>query len=1319
MANRFYNFVDRFLRGTRVSSDAVNAQFDAVEDGFDRLPQGIESFADGRQIFAESVTHVGNAYSATTGDSRPAPLPGDRVVFVIPAGARNTGAATLSVDGSTPTQLIRANGGQLVPGDLSPGLANMAVYNPGGVGYGGVPPRWQLMAHAEAGRIVPTTGSVDKAHLTSALQRSIDDIVPVGAFSIVDRLLNVISLGGTNRNLTIPASTVKKDGTSVGFDNFIDEFDFRGAGVKVTRNAREVQVEIDGVDEDAVHDISQLEAFENAMRTSATLANNVTITPTAGHTAYAIPGNPVVPDASGDRELVFLVNAVGIDPASATIKLAALRALPTVEVGGTLVEGTNVIRFTNQGGARNDDNVYLIGWNAAGQFVFGADSATANGDNYILQIIDDRINATPFVTFPDAPEVMTGELDALSAIPSPADHDVGDIINYQGTLLELRESTEDPNILHGTIGTPTGTPAGFVRLELPDPDQLAQIQWRSPTAVSGVGNVSVRLEKSVLGASPPATLYARIVAQSRYTEDVVLDRLASNDTATLYAYRSRAGDSFADATAGQTATISFFTSEAFTAGTEFNVLEDDRWETLDTKQAYSPLNYAGLPQRLLDRIGNVYLDTNRLITAMTTSSVWTVNNVIAEALPGRVYAANQYMRLTGATRTAGQDGDRVYRVSPSDTDGVYYDAVLRWVPRHIPTIAGLVDGTAVDLTNTRNRITLTRTGDEGPTEAYAYLARDASNNWFAAYSEAGTHRFFINALTHNLPEAGASPIARELEDTTVGITITDTTRSFQQALTGFSVNSLTITDTEHGVLIIGATPRVAVGSTSQLALGAISDVREEVFLSDLRSGNAYLGSSSALEGQIISRVEIDNTSGDLLGWVRLRLARTSANAVGWYMDYEMTGSAASTTGSIQFDLEISFFPTDAPDETTGASIRDKLAALMGNDRLSAENLTGLAEYARLNFNALNRRVQIASLMGGATTDAERFSYDDLKDKPTISGAATPTAIASQAAFDALSPANGDLILPSVDVVHSVTTVTGGFAVMAAAVNPDRATQVGAFPTRTGGSGAFGTITPADNRIRRIISWSSTDSTPPLRDLTTIEFAAGTVPTAVSMTITPILAGGALGTPVSGAGTRLTSTGLTQHWSIAGLDGTYFQDGSSYRIDITLNAIMPIWPTMSMVTRTTLYMGFIYEWMGADWSRFGYQPMREEILDYTALNIAGTNAEGAVFTTIDAAFNTAIRSWTDRAEIGDYLLVFMRNTTHNRLGAAVIYWDGSDTPAGAFTMNSGGAEGTGLQTNDVKLDIRAPGAANPALSVFNNGLAANAYWLEFKVLGVRF
>ena len=166
-----------------------------------------------------------------------------------------------------------------------------------------------------------------------------------------------------------------------------------------------------------------------------------------------------------------------------------------------------------------------------------------------------------------------------------------------------------------------------------------------------MGNVSVRLEKSVLGASPPAAIYARIVAQSRYTEDVVLDRLASNDTTTLYAYRSRAGDSFSEATAGQTATISFFTSEAFTAGTEFNVLEDDRWETLDTKQAYSPLNYAGLPQRLLDRIGTVYSDTNRLITAMTTSDVWAVSNVIDEALPGRVYAANQYMRLTGATRT--------------------------------------------------------------------------------------------------------------------------------------------------------------------------------------------------------------------------------------------------------------------------------------------------------------------------------------------------------------------------------------------------------------------------------------------------------------------------------------------------------------------------------------------------------------------------------------------------------------------------------------------------------------------------------------------
>ena len=154
-------------------------------------------------------------------------------------------------------------------------------------------------------------------------------------------------------------------------------------------------------------DIDRLEDFETALRSQNNIVSGVSITPTVGHVAYAVPGSPDVPAEKGDRKLTFQVNATAIPDATHTIKLTELLALSTIEVGGTFAVDVNAIQFTN---APGDNNVYFIGRNAAGEFVFGTDTATATGDNYLLSIIDDKIDATEFVDFPPSMDAEPSEL---------------------------------------------------------------------------------------------------------------------------------------------------------------------------------------------------------------------------------------------------------------------------------------------------------------------------------------------------------------------------------------------------------------------------------------------------------------------------------------------------------------------------------------------------------------------------------------------------------------------------------------------------------------------------------------------------------------------------------------------------------------------------------------------------------------------------------------------------------------------------------------------------------------------------------------------
>lgn len=155
---------------------------------------------------------------------------------------------------------------------------------------------------------------------------------------------------------------------------------------------------------------------------------------------------------------------------------------------------------------------------------------------------------------------------------------------------------------------------------------------------------------------------------------------------------------------------------------------------------------------------------------------------------------------------------------------------------------------------------------------------------------------------------------QELRDGVLGLAIADTGANVQQALTALTT-PYTLGANDHGVMLISVDWTVPQSSQSQLALE--DDVRdtEQIFLSALRATDSYLGGTSALNGIIVSTVDVHRVAngqrGAKAGEATLYVAHDSNNAVGTYMAYDGEATlAASLAGSIQANVAISLLRTD-------------------------------------------------------------------------------------------------------------------------------------------------------------------------------------------------------------------------------------------------------------------------------------------------------------------------------------------------------------------------------------------------------------------------
>ena len=205
--------------------------------------------------------------------------------------------------------------------------------------------------------------------------------------------------------------------------------------------------------------------------------------------------------------------------------------------------------------------------------------------------------------------------DALShvnVLPSIAGFDVGDIINFNGELYELVASTEDANVLRGTLFARTGNYFGTAATG----DVDFEFEGVSPF------NTRLRIRRTDL-PSPPTNLYIRITLSSGQTADIQMGRAPGSDIATpgaeRYAYNRIQGQPGLDVpTAGETYSIAVFSDSGFS--TAQSVHAAHRWEADDRD---TPVNSIALVGNT-DRWGKDKVPSDTAYQADLPSQVGTI-----------------------------------------------------------------------------------------------------------------------------------------------------------------------------------------------------------------------------------------------------------------------------------------------------------------------------------------------------------------------------------------------------------------------------------------------------------------------------------------------------------------------------------------------------------------------------------------------------------------------------------------------------------------------------------------------------------------------
>lgn len=176
----------------------------------------------------------------------------------------------------------------------------------------------------------------------------------------------------------------------------------------------------------------------------------------------------------------------------------------------------------------------------------------------------------------------------------------------------------------------------------------------------------------------------------------------------------------------------------------------------------------------------------------------------------------------------------------------------------------------------------------------------------------------------------ADSFVRTLRDGVLGLAIVGISSAVQQPLTALAT-PYTYGADDHGIFLVSVTWSVASGSEASLALGDDVHSTEQLYLSDLRATDAYLGGTSARNGLVASTVEVfgvtgTGTQGDPYvradsfknGDATLYLAHDSAGQVGTYMAYSPGAHSRSGGGSLQAQVKVTLLRSDYTAASGGA-----------------------------------------------------------------------------------------------------------------------------------------------------------------------------------------------------------------------------------------------------------------------------------------------------------------------------------------------------------------------------------------------------------------
>ena len=188
----------------------------------------------------------------------------------------------------------------------------------------------------------------------------------------------------------------------------------------------------------------------------------------------------------------------------------------------------------------------------------GSGSATAgkilkvNAGGTALEYVDEGAGNT-----------TSQELEALASLPGTSGYTLGDIVNVAGELYELVAGTVDPHVYRGTVADQAGNLIGD-----------STFMWEGVNPY----NIRAALLKSVLGASPPDSLFVEFHSSDGQYAETKLDRASGSDTGTTYAYhRDPVDSSFDSAPIGSTFSVAFYRDEAKTV--PFTIQQStNRWE---------------------------------------------------------------------------------------------------------------------------------------------------------------------------------------------------------------------------------------------------------------------------------------------------------------------------------------------------------------------------------------------------------------------------------------------------------------------------------------------------------------------------------------------------------------------------------------------------------------------------------------------------------------------------------------------------------------------------------------------------------------------